>query len=74
MTQRDRDVTFFVVWVLNKAAQAWGMTASEVYRALQGAGIVTDYLMGFYDTVHSMGEEAILADLRQLAHTRGVAL
>lgn len=74
MSQRDKDVTFFVVWILNKAAQAWGKSPCEVYRALQGAGIVTDYLMGFYDTVHSMGEEAILTDLSQLAQTRGVTL
>lgn len=74
MSQRDKDISFFVVWVLNKAAEAWGKSPSEVYRALQAKSIVTDYLMGFYDVAHSMGEEAILADLSQLAQTRGVAL
>ena len=74
MSQRDKDVTFFVVWVLNKAAKRWGTTPSEVYRRLEAAGIVSGYLVGFYDTVHTMGEHAILDDLSQLATTRGVAL
>ena len=74
MSQRDKDMTFFVVWILNKAALAWGKTASEVYRILQGANIVEDYLMGFYDTVHSMGETAILDDLEQLLAQKGIAL
>lgn len=74
MSQRDKDVAFFVVWVLNKAAKRWGTTPAEVYRLLEGTGIVSGYLVGFYDTVHTMGEQAILDDLTQLAATRGVAL
>lgn len=36
--------------------------------------MVSGYLVGFYDTVHAMGEQAILDDLSQFAVTRGVAL
>lgn len=74
MSQRDKDVSFFVVWVLNKAARAWGCIPCEVYRTLQEANIVNDYLVGFYDTVHTMGEQAILDDLARLAARRGVAI
>lgn len=74
MPQRDKDVAFFVVWVLNKAAQAWGNLPSDVYRKLQSANIVDDYLIGLFDVVHTMGEKAILNDLEDLAAKRGLAL
>lgn len=74
LSQRDKDMAFFVVWILNKAAQAWGRNASDIYRELQKANIVDDYLLGFYDTVHSMSESAVLEDLRDVASRKGLAL
>lgn len=44
------------------------------HRRIEGVGMVSGYLVGFYDTVHAMGEQAILDDLSQFAVTRGVAL
>ena len=74
MSQKDKDVAFFVVWALNKAAQAWDRLPSEVYGALQAENIVDDYLIGLYDVVHTMGEKAILDDLESLVAKRGLAL
>ncbi len=74
MSTNDKDKVFFVVWVLNKAAQAWEKTPSEVYRLLQEADIVSDYLMGFYDVAHTMGERAIIDDLEVLAARKGLAV
>lgn len=45
-----------------------------MYRRLEAAGIVSGYLVGFYDTARAMGERAVLDDLSQPAAARGVAL
>ncbi len=74
MSSSEKDMTFFVVWVLNKASQAWGKTPSEVYRLLQEANIVSDYLMGFYDVAHTMGERAIIDDLEMLVMRKGLVI
>lgn len=74
MSQYDKDVIFFVTWLLNKVADAYGKTAAETYRLLQSAHIVDDYLMPSYDVLHTMGELALIEDVQTVAAKRGVVL
>lgn len=74
MSQHDKDVIFFVAWLLNKIADVYGKTASEIYRSLQSANIVNDYLIPSYDVLHTMGELALIEDVQIVAAKRGVAL
>ena len=74
MSQYDKDVIFFIAWLLNKIADAYGKTASEIYACLQSANIVNDYLIPSYDVLHTMGELALIEDVQIVAAKRGVAL
>ncbi len=74
MSQDDKDIIFFVAWLLNKVADAYGKTAAEAYRSLQSAHIVDDYLIPSYDVLHTMGELALIEDVQAVAAKRGVAL
>lgn len=74
MSQRDKDVTFFTVWLLNCVADAWGWSAARVYRTLQEANIVDEYIVPLYDVLHTMGREALVEDIEIIAQNRGVSL
>lgn len=72
MSQRDIDKSFFVVWLINQVARAWGMNAPTVYRLLQKGDIVDEYILPFFDQLHSMGSEALIDDVTGLARKKGL--
>lgn len=72
MTDHDKDVVFFVVWLLDGVSRAWGKSTAETYRLLQDADIVNGYLFPCYDVLHTMGKEALIEDVTLLARKRGV--
>lgn len=74
MSQHDKDAIFFVVWLLNHVARAWGKTTAETYRLLQGVDIVNGYLFPSFDMLHTMGSEALIEDVTLLARKRGLAV
>ena len=74
MSERDADVLTYVVWVINKAAQAWGMLPAEAYSKMQRANIVDGCLIPCFDVLHSMGEQTVLEDIELIARREGVEL
>lgn len=64
----------FSVFVIHKLASAWGKTPAEVYAVLNDTKILDDYLIPCYDTLHTMGSEAVTAELTDFARERGVAV
>lgn len=72
MSKKDEETIFFVVWLLNKAAKAWGKTSSETYRILQSVNLVDDYVLPCFDVLHTMGELALVEDLECAARERGL--
>lgn len=73
-SQRDQDEIFFIVWLLNHVARAWGKSTSETYRLLESVGIVSGYLYPSYDVLHTMGREALVEDITLLARKRGLSV
>lgn len=74
MSQRDQDATFFVVWLLNHVARAWGKSTAETYRLLESVDIVSGYLYPSYDVLHTMGREVLVEDITLLARKRGLSV
>ena len=74
MSANDRDRVHFAVWLLGKLAKAWDMTPADAYRILQRERIVSDYIVQFYDPLHTMGELALVEDVTLLARSRGLAV
>ena len=73
MSEHDRDALQFAVWVINKLADAWHESTSQIYCRLQGLGIVDNYLLRHYDVLHTMGGEALVDEIEGLVK-RGEAV
>lgn len=64
----------FSVFVIHKQAAAWGKTPVEVYAVLNDTKILDEYLIPCYDTLHTMGSEAVTEELTDFVRERGVAV
>lgn len=59
----NREIMEFVVYVINETANRFKTYPSKVYRALEQSECINDYLVPFYDVLHTMGTQAIVDDV-----------
>lgn len=72
MSERERDVLDFVVFLLHRLARSWGWSVPATYQALSSTGILTGYVVPCFDMLHTMGEQALVEDVTDFARERGV--
>lgn len=53
----------FVTYCIGNLSQRLGLTQTEVYNLLARSGILTDYIVGAYDVLHTFGKEYLMDDL-----------
>jgi len=74
MTACTKNEIDFTVFILHRLAGCWKRTVPETYCLLADAGILDDYLIAHYDTLHSMGEEYLIEDITDFAREKGIAV
>ena len=62
----------FVVFVLHALGQHWNMTTPEVYDILNSTGILDDYIIKFYDVLHTLGKENLVEDITEFGREKGI--
>lgn len=62
----------FVVFVLHDLGQHWNMTTPEVYDILNSTGILDDYIIKFYDVLHTLGKEYLVEDITEFVREKGI--
>ena len=71
MTQ---EVAEFIIYVINFLAYSQKTYPSEIYRILQSTNCIKNYLVPFYDVLHTMGTESIAHDVLKYVTNRGIQL
>lgn len=64
----------FSIFVLHNLAEAWDKTPAEVYRILSETGILDNYVITCYDSLHTLGKEYLIDDITDFVKERGVAV
>lgn len=59
----DERRTIFVASCIESAANALGMSASEMHRRMQRVGLIEGYIWRCYDTLHTQSREYVTADV-----------
>lgn len=62
----------FVVFVLHALGQHWNMTTPKVYDILNSTGILDDYIIKFYDVLHTLGKENLVEDITEFVREKGI--
>lgn len=61
-TEEER-IIIFVSSCIESVAEKLGSKPSEVYRRMERVGLIQDYIIPCYDTIHSESRENVTADI-----------
>ena len=65
----------FAVFCIENTAEALGFTGAEIYRFLtEKSGILDNYIIPSYDTLHTQGKEYIVNDIVEYMREKGLAV
>lgn len=67
-----KETAEFVIYMINAIADKYNKSTSEVYRTLEKADCINNYLVPYYDVLHTMGVEALIDDISEYLQIRGV--
>lgn len=60
----------FAVWIIHSLAVHWHVTPSKIYHILNDTEILDDYVIGCYDTLHTLGKEYLIEDISEFVAER----
>ena len=61
-TEQER-IIIFVSSCIESVAEKLGFKASEVYRRMERVGLIQEYIIPCYDTIHTESRENVTADI-----------
>ncbi|MDE6028004.1 MAG: DUF3791 domain-containing protein [Muribaculaceae bacterium] len=64
----------YITSVIGALALITGKSCSQIYKKLQAAGIIKDYLAAAYDVLHTFSLEYVAEDVIELMKKKGYAL
>lgn len=64
----------YITCVIGALAQMTGKSCSFIYKKLQAAGVIKDYLAAAYDVLHTFSLEYVAQDVVTLMKKKGYAL
>lgn len=70
----DKESFSFVIYMIHACANKWDMLLSKVYRILQSAEYIDDFLVPHYDILHTQGTDFIVDDIEDYLEVRGIVI
>jgi len=64
----------FCVFIINQISIAMEKPSALVFNNLAESGVLDDYIIGCYDSLHTLGSEYLIDDITGLLHDRGVKI
>lgn len=64
----------FSIFMIYQLAEKWKMTPSEAYQTLSKTRILDDYIIKYYDVLHTQGEMALVEDISDFVREKGIAV
>ena len=68
-----KEQMFFAVFCIENVARQLNLTGDAVYKMLvEDSGILDEYIISYYDTLHTQGKEYITDDIIEYMREKGV--
>jgi hypothetical protein len=64
---------YFLIWCLETMKRNKDVSGCVIYNKLRTCGAL-DYILKFYDTIHTEGEHATILDLEESCRVRGMVI
>lgn len=70
----SQDCFSFIIYIIHACANQWKTSPSKVYHALKQSGCLDNYLIPYYDILHTQSTDYIVADVATYLKEREVAV
>lgn len=70
---QERELSFSI-YMIYSLADKWQKPPSAVYKILNATGILDDYIIACYDTLHTQGKEYLVEDITEYVKEKGVSI
>ena len=70
----DKKDLEFVVFLIHALADKWSRPCRRVYQILNETGILDEYILPFYDVLHTQGREYLVDDITEFVRDKGVQI
>ncbi|NBH61824.1 DUF3791 domain-containing protein [Neglecta sp. X4] len=67
-----KDVLSFIVYMIHACANKWGVSPSVVYKKMQTANCITNFLVPNYEILHTQSTQYIVEDINDYLNARGI--
>lgn len=64
----------FSIFVIYSLADKWKKTPADVYKILNSTGILDNYVISYYDVLHTQGKEYLVEDLTEYVKEKGISI
>jgi len=68
------DIVSFIIYMIHELSHETHESPSVVYKKLNAAGCIQNYLVPHYDILHTQSSEYIMNDIKAYLVARGVQL
>lgn len=70
----DENSFSFVVYMIHACSDRWNTTPSKVYQAIKKSGCLDEYLVPYYDVLHTQSTDYVVQDIREYLKSREVTV
>ena len=70
----NRNSMAFVVYMIHRCANRWGLAPAAVDRKVKESGCIETYLVPHYDVLHTQSSDYVLDDIELYLKNRGIAI
>lgn len=64
----------FSVYIINQISQIIKKPTAVVYKILAESGVLDEYIISCYDSLHTLGREYLVDDITGLLNDRGIKI
>ncbi|RGS71640.1 DUF3791 domain-containing protein [Mitsuokella sp. AF21-1AC] len=70
----NEDSFSYIVYMIHACADRWNTTPSKVYQAIKKSGCLDEYLIPYYDILHTQSTDYIVHDISEFLKNRGMTV
>ena len=70
----DKKILEFTVFLIHALADDWERSYRYVYQVLNDSGILDNYIVPFYDVLHTQGKQYLVDDITGFVKEKGVRI
>lgn len=68
------EVFSFIIYMIHELADSWHMLPGEVFYILKDSGCIDNYLIPYYDVLHTLDTDYLVYDINKYLENRRITI